>query len=52
MGHFNYNGSGYLCKHAMTKYPWLCGMHFSLAMTYDCKWDRRYTRAHKVADCT
>jgi len=22
MGHFDYNGSGYLCKHATTKYPW------------------------------
>ena len=28
------------------------GMHFSLAMTYDCNWGRRYTRVHKVADCT
>ena len=25
MGHFDYDGSGYLCKHAMTKYPWLHG---------------------------
>ena len=25
MGHFDYDGSGYLCKHATTKYPWLHG---------------------------